>query len=132
MKKRLQYTLIFLSITSTVFFSCGKENYDEAGLFYGRWETNYGDTVMFSKPGRKNMLNYDASLNPAFAPRVNHEFTFINNKLGLKNGRNSNGSFYFFQSFRWLQQGWQFEVQGVDWFPFISSTQTYFTFTKIP
>ena len=26
----------------------------------------------------------------------------------------------------------QFEVQGVEWFSFISSTQTYFTFTKIP
>ena len=78
------------------------------------------------------MVNYDASLNPAFVPRANHEFTFENNKLGLKNGRSGSGKFYFFESFRWAQRGRQFEIQGVDWFLFVSSTQTYFTFTKIP
>ena len=132
MKKQLLYISTFLVITSTLFFSCGKENYDEASLFYGRWETNYGDTITFSRTNNKNILNYDVSLNPAFAPRTNHEFTFANNKLGLKNGRSGSADFYFFHSFRWLQTGWQFEVQGVDWFLFISSTQTYFTFTKIP
>ena len=63
---------------------------------------------------------------------TDHEYNYQDIKLGLKNGLNGPNGFHILQSFRWLQRARQFEVQGVEWFLFISSTQTYFTFTKIP
>ncbi len=132
MKKQFLYTLTFLIATTFILFSCKKENNSDTSLFYGSWKTSYGDTIEFSRTGNKNILRYDYSLNPALPTTTNHEYTYRSNKLGLKNGWNGLDNFYFFQSFRWVQRGQQFEVQGIDWFSFISSTQTYFTFTKIP
>jgi hypothetical protein len=132
LKKQVIYIAICIIAPAIILFSCKKENNNDISLFYGSWKTSYGDTIEFSKSGNKNMLSYDFSMNPALPTTTNHEYTYQSNKLGVKNGRSGSNNFYFFQSFRWLQTSQQFEVQGIDWFPFISSTQTYFTFTKIP
>lgn len=132
MKKQFPHIFISLIAAVIILFSCKKENNNDISLFYGSWKTSYGDTIEFSRTGNKNILRYDYSLNPALPTKTDHEYTFRSNKLGVKNGLNGPSNFYFFQSFRWLQNGQKFEVQGIDWFSFISSTQTYFTFTKIP
>jgi hypothetical protein len=132
MKKQFLYTVSFLLVTFISLLSCKKENTNDKSLFYGNWKTSYGDTITFSRTGNKNILNYDYSLNTALPTKTNYEYSYRNNKLGIKNDFNGPGTFQFFESFRWLQQGQSFEVQGVEWFPFISSTLTYFTFTKIP
>lgn len=63
-------------------------------------------------------------------PRVDKEFAFRDGKLGLKYITTSD--FHFFGSFKWIQSGASFEIQANEWFPFLSSTGGYFTFTKIP
>jgi hypothetical protein len=132
LKKQLLNITTFLIATAIIIFSCKKENNNNVNLFYGNWKTSYGDTITFSKIGNKNILSYDFSLNPALPTKTNYEYTYQNNRLGIKNSLPVSNNYTFLESFRWLQQGQSFEVQGIHWFPFISSTQTYFTFTKIP
>jgi hypothetical protein len=131
-RKQFIYIFIFFIALGILFFSCKKEQNDDAELFYGSWKTSYNDTIVFFRNNGKNMLQYDVSLNPAMPSTSTYEYACLANKLGIKNGLSGPGNFHFLQSFLWLEKGKSFRVQGVEWFAFISSTQTYFTFTKIP
>jgi hypothetical protein len=131
MKKELLYLIAF--IAGIIFLSsCKKEKNNESSLFYGKWKTSYNDTIVFSSPGGRNLLTYNMSMNPLLPSTSSYEYTAPVDKLAKKDWRNAAGDFIFFQSFRWIQKGFVFEVQGVEWFPFMSSTLPYFTFTKIP
>lgn len=135
LKKQFLYLIASLLVPVILLVSCKKdknEDNPEVSLFYGNWKASYGDTITFSRSNNKNILNYDVSMNPAFAPRANNEFTYKNEKLGIKDGYEGPGKFHFFPSFKWLQKGSVFEIQGMQWFLFLSSSSTYFTFTKIP
>jgi hypothetical protein len=132
LKKQFSYITLCFIVLPIILFSCTKEDEVDTSLFYGSWKTSYGDTIVFSRTGNKNMLNYDVSMNPAFAPRANNEFTYNDDKLGLKDGFGGSGSFRFFDSFRWIQKGSIFEIEQIQWFTFVSSMRTYFIFTKIP
>jgi hypothetical protein len=74
-------------------------------------------------------------MNPTLPNRASFQYAYKDNKLGIKDGFVSpasfSGGYRFFQSFKWLDEGRLFEIQGVEWFLFMSSTTTYFTFTKI-
>jgi hypothetical protein len=122
------YFLIAISI-----FSCKKEKGTGTESFLGKWKTSYGDTILFARVNGKNMITYDRSMNPSMPLTSDYEYAYQNNKLGIKDGIASiPGGFRFFQSFKWLDRGRSFEIQGVEWFLFLSSSGTYFTFTKIP
>lgn len=113
-------------------FSCRKNNSEANAPFYGKWSTSYADTVSFYSSGDRSYISYDKSMSPS-APSVTvEEFAFRNNKLSIKNGLNGPGKFYTLNSFSWVNPGKVFRVQAVEWFNFISSTTTWFTFTKIP
>jgi hypothetical protein len=131
MRKLLQFSGLLLLLMAFL-SSCNKEGVDPAAIFYGKWKTSYNDTIEFSRVGGKNMIRYDITMNPAMQNDALYEYTYRDNKLGIKNGLTGLYDFYVFQSFRWLEAGKSFEVQGVEWFPYISSTLTYFTFTRIP
>ena len=131
MESRYFFTIsVFLAMLS--FFSCHKDNLLKADSFYGQWKTSYGDTISFSKESDKNILTYDLSMNALSPVDAKNEFTYRNNKLGIKDGFNGTNDFRILQSFSWIQEGESFTIQGIEWFNFLSSTQTYFTFTKIP
>ena len=114
-----------------LFFSCEKNKETSASTFYGKWKASYGDTIEFFYSGGKNVLYYDQSMSPAVLLPAAYEYTYRNGKLGVKDGLSGLADFRIYQSFRWIQEGQSFEVQGVEWFPFISSTLTYFTFTRL-
>jgi len=127
---RLCYLSLILGVT--VFsFSCNKHNSSNEYLFYGNWKTSYGDTIRFSNESGKNILTYDYSMNPLQPVDTKKEFTYQNNKLEINDGFSTTNDFRMLQSFSWMQQGKIFTVRGIEWFSFLSSTQTYFTFTKI-
>lgn len=101
-------------------------------MFYGSWKTSYGDTIEFFRQDDRNVLRYDYSMNPSNPTKIDQEYFYHDDKLGLKRvWAGTSGTLYTFQSFRWIQKGQVFEVRGVEWFNFISSTQTVFNFTKI-
>jgi hypothetical protein len=133
MKK--QILLLSCSLLIAVFiFSCKKDKDIATTTFLGKWKTSYGDTVVFARVNGQNIISYDRTMNPTLPNRSNSEYTYKDNKLGIKDGFVNPGSitgFRFFQSFKWLEEGRSFEIQGVEWFMFMSSTTTYFTFTKI-
>ncbi|MBL7742214.1 MAG: hypothetical protein JNN00_01960 [Chitinophagaceae bacterium] len=112
--------------------SCDKQTGITVSTFHGKWKTSYNDTIEFLRIGGKNILRYNQSMNPSLTVPANYEYTYQDNKLGVKDGLSGLAVFRIYQSFRWLEEGHSFEVQGVEWFPFISSTATYFTFTRIP
>ena len=132
LKKYSQFIIVFVIVQAIILVSCKKENNSDISLFYGSWKTSYGDTIVFSRTDNKNILRYNVSLNPVLPAKTTIEYTYKNDKLGIKNDWNGPNTFQFFQSFRWIQKGEIFEIQGVEWLPFLSSTQVYFTFTKIP
>lgn len=121
-----------LAVFILVFASCKKEDTESISLFYGKWKPSYSDTIEFFHNGSSNIIRYDKSLNPVMPVTTDEEYTFRNNILGIKNGYGEPGAFFFFKSFSWIERGKSFQVQGVEWFNFISSTTTWFTFTKIP
>jgi uncharacterized protein (DUF2147 family) len=126
---KLQYFAAVLLIIAFT-FSCKKDNGLNEEAFYGKWKTSYGDTISFVKENGKNILIYNVSLNASLPTNVKKEFIYKNHKLGLKEGWNGD-DFQVLQTFTWKKPGKSFEVQGIEWFGFLSSTQTYFTFTKI-
>jgi hypothetical protein len=125
----MKYITLFAIVFT--FFSCNKAVNEEASLFYGKWQASYNDTIEFFQSGNINILRYDKSQSPAVPGPIDEEYTYTINKLGIKNGNNGPDRFYYLKSFKWIEKGKKFEVQGTEWFPFISSTLTYFTFTKI-
>lgn len=112
--------------------SCSKENQPGAQQFYGKWRTSYGDTIEFKKENGKAILIYDESRNPSLPWIVKREYRYDNNKLAIKLPASSSvGEYRVFQTFAWIQAPQSFTIQGIEWFNFLSSTQTYFTFTRI-
>jgi hypothetical protein len=123
---------VFSFLLIVVFLSgCSKDGSPNLTLFYGAWKTSYGDTIVFARENGRNVLNYDYSMNPAMPSTTKSDFNYAGNKLGLKNDYSLNQQFHTLQSFTWVQEGKVFTVQGIEWFNFLSSTTTYFTFTKI-
>jgi len=129
MKRNALIILFLLGTQSILNISCNKDH--EISQFYGKWQTSYGDVVEFSRSNSEDIITYNATMNLSMPMRKSYPYTYRNNKLGIKNGLNGPNNYYFFQSFRWIQQNKSFEIQGIQWFSFISSTQTYFTFTKM-
>lgn len=125
-------TVLFAMIIAI--FSCKKNNDSGGELFYGKWETSYGDTIIFARENGKDILTFDYSMNPFMPATTKRQYTYSNNKLTIKipEGYPTTEVFRILNSFSWIQQGQSFSIQGVEWFAFMSSTQTYFTFTKIP
>lgn len=126
------FLLIAFLIVLTFLFSCKKDkNETNAVTFYGKWKTSYGDTVTFTRVNGKNVIRYDASMNPGLPMQTTEEYTYRNNKLGIRSSFSSIGDFRMMNTFQWIDEGRSFKIQGVEWFVFMSSTATWFTFTKI-
>lgn len=122
--------LIILSFYVINCSSCQQDDIPANNSLYGQWKTSYGDTITFSVENGKNILTYDMSMNPDLPVHTKKEFNYSGNKLGILDGLNGN-DFRTLQTFKWTEEGKSFEVQGVEWFLFLNSTNTYFTFTKI-
>ncbi len=109
---------------------CTREKDTGTVSFRGEWEASYGDTIRFFRENGKNIVSYNQSIS-AFLTTNKYEYTYRGGKLGIKNGF-AGPDFTTYQTFTWIEEGKSFRIQGVDWFPFISSTTTWYTFTKIP
>ena len=122
---------IFACFMILLVFSCTKKGADENSL-YGTWVKgpNTGDTLRFYQKNGKNLLVYNLSFNPAFSSPIAREYILENNKLSLQHL----GGLYGFapiNSFRWTRSKTEFEVEGIELFPFMASMGTYFTYRKI-
>lgn len=137
MLRRFSFVPIAALLT-TFFFSC-KKSTDSNGsntLFYGKWKTSYNDTIEFIHENGKDYVIYDESMSPAVPFNSKKQFRYSLGKLHIEmpTGWPAPGvvDFRKLDSFNWIITGQSFGVQGVEWFLFMSSSSTYFTFTKIP
>lgn len=111
--------------------ACSKSASDGEALFYGRWLTSYGDTVVFSRQGGQNQVSFDYSMNPLMPQTSQHRFACFNQKLAIDYSFDPSAEFKTFDSFYWTDKGKEFKIKAFEWFNFVSSTQSWFTFTRI-
>jgi hypothetical protein len=121
-----------LLVASFIMLNCNKQKSENETVLYGMWTkgTNAGDTLLFYKRNERNILSYNVSFNPGLPAPVEVNFWFTNGKLSTRSS-GSRGGASPIESFTWKQQGQEFEIKGIELFPFMSSTQVYFTYHKI-
>jgi len=126
-------TTAILLLASIVFLvSCDKDqDGDNPSVFYGAWKTSYGDTIVFLQQDNKNIVRYNASMNPSMPMHHAHEYNYNNGKFYINRTPADASGLQELTSFQWLDRGRSFQLQGMQWFMFLASTQTQFTFTKI-
>ncbi|HLG38918.1 MAG TPA: hypothetical protein VI461_04580 [Chitinophagaceae bacterium] len=130
MQPRNLFAFLLPLLVTVSLFSCSKDGSSNESLFYGAWKTSYGDTILFAKENGKNILTLNYTMNPSMPVITKNEFKYSINKLALKYSFSTSNEFKRLESFAWVQPGKVFTVQGVEWFNFLSSTLTVFTFTK--
>lgn len=128
MKKQFLYipAMFFLLMLG----SCSKDADIIPDYLYGSWKIGGGDTVTFSRINGNNIITADIARGPQ-RQRSDYGFTYRNETIGIKDGPFGQG-YVFYPSFRWIQTGQSFEILQIEWFPLSSSTNTWYTFTKIP
>ena len=131
MHRKPLFLILLLTVIIVASSSCPRDDQPAAdSSLYGTWKTSYGDTITFLKENGKDILTYDMSRNMAQPLRTKKEYSFQHNKLSLQELPGTT-DFRTITTFKWRETGRSFEVQGIEWFNFLSSTLTYFTFTKI-
>jgi hypothetical protein len=131
MQRNSLFIVLALTLGSAL-YSCKKSSdaSTENGIFYGKWKTSYGDTIQFARENGKDILTYDNTMNPSLPNLSKSEYRYRSGKLATR-WFPSADDFQVIQSFAWIVEGESFTIQGIQWFMFLSSTLTYFTFTKI-
>ena len=133
MKHWTSYLLLLLFVA---FLSCRKETAATSTtatpeIFSGKWKASYGDTINFSSSVTNNSVTYKDYFTSPIIVKTN-AFTYQNNRLGIKNWLLGPVDDYkFFDTFKWIQEGQVFDVQGIEWHPFTNSSIVYYRFTKI-
>ena len=128
MLRLLNYVLLAVTFIA---IACSKKNNssNEADL-YGSWAkgANVGDTLIFKNENGRNLLQFNATLNPATPVYTKVEYNYSNNKLFVNLGGNTQTQL---SSFVWKQPNQQFDILGFQLFLFMSSSSTHFTYTKV-
>lgn len=127
------YRLLFIALIAAVSTSCGKDADGDEAVLYGTWVkgSNAGDTLLFFRRANGNFLAYNLSFNPALAAPTEVEYAYRNNVLYLGTYLAQNGGLFQVHSFTWGRFGTEFEVQGSELYPFMSSTLVRFTYRKV-
>jgi hypothetical protein len=132
-KTHLERLLFACLIVLLISSGCRKDRaIKNDSALYGIWVkgTTVGDTLEFFHRNGRNILRYDLSFNAALPAKKETEYIFRDGKLGIQL-YSASGNFNTIESFKWKQSGEEFEIQGIELFPFMSSTLVYFTYRKI-
>ena len=115
-----------------LFAGCKKHSQSET-ILMGTWikGTNAGDTLQFIRKNNKNILRYNPSFNPSLPGISEKEYIYLNGKLSIKLFSPFSEDFYPIDSFTWKRVGVEFEIQGIQLFSILSSTQVHFIYRKI-
>lgn len=113
--------------------SCNKTTTTNENILYGIWIKGpyAGDTLRFFQKGNKNIMAYNLSFNAALPAPTEREYTFSNDKLSIRTYVSAPEPYLAIKSFVWKQFGKEFEIQGNELFPFMSSILPYFSYRKI-
>ena len=125
----------FTSLLIVIFLAmpgCTKNTISGGEDLYGVWVkgSNAGDTLRFFEKNGKNVLSYSLSFNPQLPMPTEREFKLNNDQLSLQLLGGSR-DFQPITSFKWISRRETFEIEGIEFFPFMASMRTYFTYRKI-
>jgi len=123
----------YLSIVCMLLVAaCSKSNSGNETIFYGTWVNSNApkDTLQFTRRDGKNILRTNQSFNTSLPNNQETEYSFINGKLAVY-VFGPNEAFNLVTSFAWIQEEKQFDILGFQLYPFMSSSTTHFTYTKI-
>lgn len=127
----LKYFLLSM-VFVLLFASCTKkaDGGSEESL-HGVWAKgpNAGDTLRFFRKNGRHIMAYSMSFNPSMQAPTESEYFLRGDELRIQ--LFGTGDLIPVGSFKWLQRGSRFEVQGIQFFPFMSSTIAYFTYQKV-
>ena len=133
-KKDMLKTIIFFAfIVATALCACTKKDSEEVGdTIEGVWVkgSHIGDTLRFYKKNGKNVVAYNMSFNTLMPAPTEREYLLKDGKFSLQLLDRSN-RFHPIESFKWKEVNKEFEVEGIELFPFMSSMRTYFTYRRI-
>ena len=123
--------IVFIGLFAASFtmLNCTKDKSQNESIFYGTWVkgTNTGDTLQFYQKNGKNILALNYSFNSLIYAPTEFEYFYVNDHLSIRHTSTD----FSIESFTWKQVGQEFELQGTELFPFMSSTQVYFNYRKI-
>ena len=126
-------TFFFFAILIYMAAACGKNNLSDESLLYGKWikEGNPGDTIRFYRKDGKNIIGRKITFSPLNTNIIENEYRLVSGKLFI--GYDIYGILEFLpmESFNWLQTGKKFELNGNERFPFLSSIQPVYVYTRL-
>lgn len=126
--------LLLIGFVVLAFSYCGKNSSSDDALLYGKWATEGSpyDTMYFFKRAGRSLVYYRFSFNPSMATYTESEYRFRDGKLDIGYTNQSGGtSFFTYSTFKWVQVGKKFELNGNQRFPILSSIQPNYIYTKI-
>ena len=124
------FMIVLVAVTS----SCGKDGgvSPRADQFYGTWvnATINGDTLRFSRKGGKNILSYRLTAGQPQLTEV--EFKYTSGKLFIRGFIGPSNEYFPLTNFKWNIVGKEFEWNGNQRFPYLSSIQPNYVYRKLP
>ena len=130
--KRMSSLIIGIAFV-LILISCKKEHPQSENVLSGTWVkgANAGDTLRFMRKNNTNILRYNISFNAARPSFKEVEYRYQDGKLDVNLYAPTIQHFYPINSFTWKQVGSEFEIQGIELFSILSSTEVRYTYRKI-
>ena len=127
--RRYCFFLVVL-VSAFLFASCGKNGDSGSGVIYGKWIKSDlpGDTLYFQKKNGKNVLSMRLWSGADYSDL---EFRYSNGRLSLRPLQGST-DFLLYSTFKWVQVGKSFHLNGNERYPFLSSIQGDYTYNRVP
>jgi hypothetical protein len=134
--KKILTIFCFISIFQ---IGCKKDNSTNADLMLGTWiikgtdGTGPAGTLLFAKQNGKNTLSFNSagSPGPNWPATAETEYSFANGKLRYTNYYDPSQGSYTINSFKWITEGEEFEIQLSELLLYMSSLNPV-RYIKVP
>jgi hypothetical protein len=125
--------LLSILIICFVITGCKKKYASDESILHGTWVKgpNFGDTLWFITRNNQHIMRQAMSFNPGLPVYVEKEYTYEDGRLSVRLNAQFIQDYIPITSFKWTNMGSEFSIQGIELYPFMSSTATVFTFHKI-
>jgi hypothetical protein len=125
--------LLSILIICFVITGCKKKYASDESILHGTWVkgANFGDTLWFITRNGQHIMRQAMSFNSGIPVYVEREYTYEDGRLSVRFNAQFIQDYTPITSFTWTNIGSEFNIQGIELYPFMSSTATVFTFHKI-
>jgi hypothetical protein len=134
--KRILTIACFISLLQ---FGCKKDNSSSSDIMLGAWiikgsdGSGPGGTLLFSRQNGQNILHFNSSGSPGpnWPVVAQTEYKISFGKLQYNNYYDSSQGFYTINSFNWIAEGQEFEIELRELLLYMSSNNKV-RYIKVP